>query len=114
LTDSNTPAAGTAQVLDRAPESANPVPASSPGRHLLTLIVDALQLPEPAPTPESEAAYLSLVNRRAGLVLHACRRALSGHGDGAVLYAARDLFDGVSCLPATGYDHARTGPGMSA
>ena len=81
-------------------------PPSSPARHLLTLIVDALQVPEPAPTAEDEAAYLALVSRRCGLVLTACRRALAGPGDGGVLYAARDLYGDVSGLPATGYRHA--------
>jgi hypothetical protein len=79
---------------------------SSPTRHLLTLIVDALQLPEPAATAEDEAAYLALVNRRCGLVLTACRRALAGPGDGGALYAARDLYGDVSGMPATGYRHA--------
>jgi hypothetical protein len=81
-------------------------PPSSPTRHLLTLIVDALQVPEPAPTPEDEAAYLALVNRRRSLVLAACRTALARNGDGGVLYAARDLYGDVSSLPATGYRHA--------
>jgi hypothetical protein len=81
-------------------------PPSSPTRHLLTLIVDALQVPDPAPTAEDEATYLALVNRRRGLVLTACRRALAGPGDGGVLYAARDLYSDVSNLPATGYQHA--------
>jgi hypothetical protein len=80
------------------------VPPSSPARHLLTLIVDALQVPEPAPT--AEEAYLALVSRRCGLVLTACRRALAGPGDGGALYAARDLYGDVSGLPATGYRHA--------
>jgi hypothetical protein len=52
-------------------------PPSSPARHLLTLIVDALQVPEPAPTAEDEAAYLALVSSRCGLVLTACRRRAS-------------------------------------
>lgn len=81
-------------------------PPSSPTRHLLTLIVDALQVPEPTPTAEDEAAYLALVNRRRGLVLTACRRALAGPGDGGMLYAARDLYGDVSNMPATGYRHA--------
>jgi hypothetical protein len=80
-------------------------PPSSPAMHLLTLIVDALQVPEPAPTAEDEAAYLALVNCRRGLVLTACRRALAGPGDGGVLYAARDLYGEVSSMPATGYQH---------
>lgn len=82
------------------------LPPSSPTRHLLTLIVDALQVPEPAPTAEDEAAYLALVSRRCSLVLTACRRALAGPGDGGALYAARDLYGDVSSLPATGYRRA--------
>jgi hypothetical protein len=76
------------------------LPPPSPTRHLLTLIVDALQVPEPAPTAEDEAAYLALVSRRCSLVLTACRRALAGPGDGGALYAARDLYGDVSSLPA--------------
>jgi len=90
------------------------VPPSSPGRHLLTLIVDALTLPEPARTPEDEAAYLALVNRRAGLVLAACRQALATPCDGGLLYAARDLYAGVSALQPTGYSHAAARQGTSA
>jgi hypothetical protein len=65
------------------------------------LIADALQLPAPAGTPEDEAAYLALASRRSLAVLDACRKALAGQGDGGVLYAARDLYDAVSNLPAT-------------
>lgn len=93
---------------------AGAAPPSSPSRHLLTLIVDALQLPDPAATPGDETAYLALANRRAGLVLAACRRALAAPGDGGTLYAARDLYDAVSNLPATGYRHAPGRPTMSA
>jgi hypothetical protein len=104
------------QVLDRgrAGVQGDRVAASSPGRHLLALIADALQLPEPAATPADEAAYLALVDRRAGLVLRACRQALDGPGDGGLLRAAGDLFSGVSCLPATSYAHARSDPGTAA
>jgi len=90
-----------------------PLP-SSPSQHLLRLIVDALQLPDPARTPQDETAYLAMVSRRAGLVLQACRRALAGPSEGAVLYAARDLFDGVSSMPAVTYRHAQSGPRASA
>ena len=83
--------------------------SDSPGRHLLTLIVDALALPEPVGRPDDEAAYLRLVNRRAGLVVHACRRALAGHPE----YAERDLYGAVSDLPATTYEHARPAPAVS-
>jgi hypothetical protein len=88
-------------------------PASSPSRHLLTLIVDALQLPDPADTPEDQAAYAAMSCRRASLVLHVCRRALAGPGEGAVIHAARELFDGVSATPATTYRHGRSAPRMS-
>jgi hypothetical protein len=74
--------------------SAEPVadtggPPSSPSRHLLTLIVDALAMPAPASAREDEAAYLALISRRAGAVLTACRQALARPGDGGTLYAAR-------------------------
>jgi|SRR5450755_3136761 hypothetical protein len=98
---------GRAPAVLASPATAAAPPASSPGRHLLTLIVDALHLPEPAGTPEDEAAYLALVSRRSALVLHACRRALAGQGDGGALYAARDLYGAVSSQPATTYRHAR-------
>jgi hypothetical protein len=75
------------------------VAASSPGRHLLALIADALELPEPAATPADRAAYLALVDRRAGLVLRACRQALDGPGDGGLLSAAGALFSDVACPP---------------
>lgn len=39
-------------------------PQSSPSRHLLKMIIDALLLPEPAATPQDQAAYLTLMNRR--------------------------------------------------
>ena len=98
-----------------APAGSALSPQSSPARHLLKMIVDALQLPQPGGTPQDEAAYLALVNRRAGLVLHACRRALATPGDGGALYAARDLDGGVSGLPATTYQHApAAGQAMSA
>jgi hypothetical protein len=74
-------------------------PPSSPSRHLLALIVDALQVP--APAPADEAACLSLIYRRSRAVLDACRRTLAAPGDGGTLYAARDLYDAVSALPAT-------------
>jgi hypothetical protein len=89
-------------------------PPSSPGRHLLTLIVDALAVPVPADDPAARAAYLDLVDRRAGAVLTACRETLARPGDGGALYAARDLFDVVSCLPATGYAHAPARTAMIA
>jgi hypothetical protein len=81
-------------------------PASSPSRHLLTLIADALQLPDPAQTPEDQAAYEAMSRSRTGLVLQACRRALADQGDGGALYAARDLYGAVSSQPATTYRHA--------
>lgn len=80
--------------------------ASSPSRHLLVVIADALQLPDPAATADDELAYLQLLSRRAGLALHACRQALAGQSDGAVLNAASDLFTAVSNAPATCYSHA--------
>jgi hypothetical protein len=82
-----------------APPPVGAPPASSPARHLLTLIVDALQVP--APAPAGEAACLALVCRRSRAVLDACRDALAAPGDGGALYAARDLYDAVSSLPAT-------------
>ena len=88
--------------------------ASTPSRHLLKMIVDALQLPDPGNTPEDEAAYQALVCRRAGLVLYCCRRAVAGPGEGAVIQAARDLYEGVSNMQPVTYQHARSGPGMSA
>jgi hypothetical protein len=100
-------APATAQALLASPAVSAP-PASSPGRHLLVLIVDALDLPEPAATPQDEAAYLALVSRRSGLVLHACRRALAGQGDAGALYAARDLYGAVSGQPATTYRHGHS------
>jgi hypothetical protein len=66
-------------------------PPSSPARHLLRMIVDALDLPAPT-TPEGQAARLALLDRRAALVLDACHQALRGQPD----YAARDLFGAVS------------------
>jgi hypothetical protein len=110
------PAASSAAGNGRAPAPlASPAaaaapPASSPGRHLLTLIVDALHLPEPAAAPEDEAAYLALVSRRSGLVLQACRRALGSQGDAGALYAAGGLYGAVSSQPATTYRHARHAP----
>jgi hypothetical protein len=86
-------------VPAEAPAAGGTPPASSPSRHLLTLIVDALQVP--APAPADEAACLGLVWRRSRAVLDSCRRALAAPGDGGTLYAARDLYDAVSCLPAT-------------
>jgi len=97
-----------------APAPAAAPPPSSPCRHLLALIIDALSLPEPTVTPEDEAAYLALVNRRSGPVLEACRRAVAGPGDGGTLYAARDLNGAVSSLQPTTYRHARAGQAMSA
>jgi hypothetical protein len=78
-------------------------------RHLLVLIADALTLPQPAATSADETAYLQLVNRRAGLVLRACRQALAGE----TAYAERDLFGAVSDLPPTSYRHAPAGQAMS-
>jgi hypothetical protein len=85
------------------PVAATGGPPSSPSRHLLTLIVDALAMPGPASVREDEAAYLALMSRRAGAVLTACRQALACPGDDGTLYAARDLFDAVSGMPAAGY-----------
>jgi hypothetical protein len=84
-------------------------PGSTASQHLLVLIVDALTLPEPAATSADETEYLRLVNRRAGLVLHAVRQALAGQSD----YASRDLFGAVADLPATTYQHARAVQAMS-
>jgi hypothetical protein len=81
------------------------VPPSSPGRHLLTLIEDALTVPAPAPAPADEAACLALLSCRAAAVLAACQQALASPGDGGALYAARDLYGAVSGMPATGYRH---------
>ena len=86
---------------------------SSPGRHLLTLIMDALTVPAPVPAPEDEAACLSLLSRRAAAVLAACQQALASPGDGGTLYAARDLYGAVSGMPATGYQHVGGGAIMS-
>jgi hypothetical protein len=88
-------------------------PASTPSRHLLTLIVAALQLPDPADTPEDQAAYAAMSCRRAGLVHHVCRRALDGPGEGALIHAARELFDGVAGMPAVTYRHGGSAPRMS-
>jgi hypothetical protein len=89
------------------------VPPSAPGRHLLTLIIDALAVPAAAPTSADEAACLALLSRRAGAVLAACRQALASAGDGGALYAARDLYGAVSGMPATGYRHAERRPVMT-
>jgi hypothetical protein len=89
-------------------------PPSSPGRHLLTLIVDALQMPAPVDTPQDMAAYQEMAGHRAGLVLSCCRRALAGPGDGAVIQAARDLYEGVSALQPVTYRHARPRQGTTA
>jgi hypothetical protein len=80
-----------------APAAAPPVP--SPSRHLLTLIMDALQVPRPGSA--DEAAYLALVRHRSLAVAEACRRALAAPGDGGTPHAARYLYDAVSALPAT-------------
>jgi hypothetical protein len=74
------------------------------------MIVDALDLPEPAGTHEDNKDYLALLSLRSGLVLQACRQALAGPGDGNALYAARDLYGAVSSQPATTYRHARQNP----
>ncbi len=100
-------------ATDAATADAQPLPLS-PSRHLLRLIVDALQLPDPARTPQDQMAYLAMVSRRAMLVLQACQQALAGPSEGVVLFAARDLFDGVSNTPPVTYRHARTGPRASA
>jgi hypothetical protein len=101
-----TAGAGHAPALLEPPAATSP-PPSSPGRHLLILIVDALDLPQPAATPEDEAVHLALSSRRSALVLQACRQALASQGDGGALYAARDLYGAVSSQPATTYQHAR-------
>jgi hypothetical protein len=98
---------GSPTVPAEAPAAGTRPPASSPSRHLLTLIVDALQVP--APVPAGEAACLALVYRRSRAVLDACRTALAAPGDGGALYAARDLYDAVSSLPAT-YQQANARP----
>jgi hypothetical protein len=103
-------AAGNAPALLAPPPPAAEPPSPSPARHLITLIADALSLPEPAATHEDNAAYLTLLSRRAGLVLQACRHALAHPGDGNALYAARDLYGAVSAQPATTYRHARRNP----
>ena len=89
------------------------LPPSSALRDLLILIVDALQMPEPAGTAEDEAAYHELASRRAGLVLYCCRRALAGPGEGAVVQAARDLYGGVSGMQPVTYRHVPPDPGTS-
>jgi hypothetical protein len=99
-------------LLAPPPSAAAPSAAAppSPARHLLTLVVDALNLPEPAATHEDRSAYLALLSCRADLVLQACRHALADPGDGNALYAARDLYGTVSAQPATTYRHARRNP----
>jgi hypothetical protein len=86
----------------------------SPIRHLITLVGDALSLPEPAPDPEHERAYLRLVSRRAALAPSAARTALSTDSDAGAIRAARDLFGAVADAPATGYQHAVPGIRMSS
>jgi hypothetical protein len=109
-----TPASRAATGHGHAPALLAPPPAAaappSPARHLLTLVVDALDLPEPAATDEDNSAYLTLLSCRAGLVLQACRHALADPGDGNALYAARDLYGAVSSQPAATYRHARRNP----
>jgi hypothetical protein len=103
----------TPQPTPSPPATAAQPPPSSPGRHLLKLIVDALQMPEPAGTPEDVAAYQAMACRRAGLVLYCCQRALAGPGEGAVIQAARDLYDGVSGMQPVTYRHAPQRQGTS-
>lgn len=70
-------------------------------------------MPEPASTALDVAAYQVMASRRAGLVLYCCQRALAGPGEGAVIQAARDLYDGVSALQPVTYRHAPPGQGTS-
>ena len=81
-----------------------PAPAdsagTSPSRHLLTLIVDALSAPEPRSDPQNELLYLQLLARRSALVLDAARTALSTEGDRGTHLASERLYAGVSDVQA--------------
>jgi len=90
------------------------VSSTSPGRHLLSVIVDALQLPAPARTPGDEAAYLELVSRRSLLVPHACRQALASPDGDGVPDAARVLSGAVPGLLTATYQRGPAGQAMSA
>src|SRR5450755_5013296 len=83
---------------------------SSPSRHLLKLIVDALFVPAAGSAPEDEAAYLAPANQRSGVVQPARRQALAGPGDGSTLPAARRPFDTVPGMLAAGYRPAAVSP----
>jgi len=79
----------------------SPAPDAGPtaARHLIVLILDCLTMPDPAPDPEDEAAYLRLAARRSMVARDACRTALGSTTEQGLWRAAERLYSAVSDLP---------------